>query len=114
MMACHPSNASSMQQQQPMQTIPQHPNHLPPPEMANHMSQPQTISHAPVSSDTNMTLASDANQLDMGEFPGLGMDTGNSDLNPDLAALAQSLPFSGSDMNLAGMVSSVILDVRQP
>ena len=35
-------------------------------------------------------------------WPG-AMDSGDAEMNPDLAALAQSLPFSGSEMNLAGM-----------
>lgn len=70
---------------------------------AGGMSQPSSA--APVS-DASMSLQPDGHQLYTGDFSGLGMDGGNGDLNPDLAALAQSLPFSGSEMNLAGMVNT--------
>lgn len=59
---------------------------------------------APAASQPSQ-LEPDAHQLAIGEFPGVGMDAGGADLQGDLGGMAQSLPFSGSEMNLAGMVS---------
>ena len=73
---------------------------------AGGMSQPSSAAQAAPVSDASMSLQPDGHQLYTGDFSGLGMDGGHGDLNPDLAALAQSLPFSGSEMNLAGMVST--------
>lgn len=49
-------------------------------------------------------LNADPTQLSVADFPGLGID-GGADLPPELTGMAQSLPFSGSEINLAGMVS---------
>ena len=72
---------------------------------AGRMSQPSSLAQAAPVSDPAMALQANAHQLYAGDFPGLGIDGNPSgELNPDLTALAQSLPFSGSEMNLAGMV----------
>ena len=63
------------------------------------------------SSEANLALSDSAHHLDAVDFPELGMDGSSEELNPDLAALAQSLPFSGSEMNLAGMVSHMMPSV---
>lgn len=75
---------------------------------AGGMSQPSSSAQPAPVSDAPMEMQPDAHQLYAGDFSELAMSGGNGDLNPDLAALAQSLPFSGSEMNLAGMVRTYL------
>lgn len=80
------------------------------PEMLSQISQPPTSTGyagqpAAEPSQQAAELNADPNQLHMAEFVGMGMDGASADLPPDLAGISQSLPFSGSEINLAGMVT---------
>ena len=102
-MAGHAATPSSLGPQA-MQPGSQHPAQLASLNTAGAISQPSSSAQAVPGPDASMGMQADAHQLYAGDFSGMGMDAGSGDLNPDLAALAQSLPFSGSEMNLAGMV----------
>jgi hypothetical protein len=71
--------------------------------MDSHGSQPLNDgSFIPASAGGPSSDAQEAEHMINGDFTGLEGEGG--ELHPDLAALAQSLPFSASEMNLAGMV----------
>ena len=84
--------------------MPQQPGQLPThsqPSSAPSTSYPMQPASEPASQAAQ--LNADPHQLSVGDFPSLGIDGSTVDLPADLG-IAQSLPFSGSEMNLAGMV----------
>ena len=77
------------------------------PGIAGQQGQPQASggihSHASaVSQPAQLNI--DPGQLSMAEFPGISIDAAAGDLPHDLAGIGQSLPFSGSEINLANLV----------
>ena len=100
---------SSYQQQQSVA-----PGQVPMPQQPGPPSSAPSTSYPMQPASQAAQLNADPHQLSVGDFPSLGIDGSTVDLPADLG-IAQSLPFSGSEMNLAGMVrGDAVMTVLEP